>query len=595
MIASSVMSRGTDTVIRYCRSAVARHHGYQGGAGDDDCVRLYWCEGVGRPAIASWRLVREGHSLFAANFGDSLSPLVISLITGKRVAYASGRNKLIALGSIFFALQDDDVVWGAGLAHPRQIRYARSARNVTYRAVRGPGTRRLLRQHGIDCGETFGDPATLLPLFIANDIPARYEVGIVPHWTQCRGFRRAVRDPAVRIIDVCDTFDQVAREILACRLILSTSLHGLIFAEAYGIPALLVFADARACRDRLKFEDYFESTDRDMCSRTIARAADIVTLSAQAVRVPAPRFRRDELLAAFPQPALPPPSAPQLRWSDVRPTHIGCYGSGRSDPLSAAAGPRLLNASSMTRSPGIPDRFIAWAREREMIVVAGANQALKYRRRIRRGLGTRERPFSGTQSIEAAVALLDQTGTAGRTLHVWGYGRAVDAAQPYFYRARNGQTYEIRFFGHDSIGNLFNYSEPAARGDVKKLVRAVRKDAHLSDRDVMFVGCSWGAAIVDYGLTHARGHAAGLPGPGVAVGGPRQLVAFSARPPLPACVLSDNGDHEQLWVQRHPEDPIGRGGLWPLLYFFHKHLHDYSIRDAQGRNAGAGVWGISGE
>ena len=242
-------------------------------------------------------------------------------------------------------------------------------------------------------------------------------------------------------------------------------------------------------------------------------------------------------------------------------------------------------------SLGQLERFIEWARSREIIVVAGANQAFKYGRRILLGRGTRDRPFEATQSIEAAIALLDLTGTDRRSLFAWGYGPVVDPARLYFYRGFNGRIYEIRFLARDGIGNAYNYTYASARSDACRLGSCVSRNELVASRPVMFVGCSWGAAVIDQGLTQTPADRR-LPGPGVAVGGPSHLPAPSWPRPLASRALSPNGDHGHLWVQRHPADPIGRGGLAPLLYFRNKRLHDYRIA---GRGSGSGMWGISGD
>ena len=238
-------------------------------------------------------------------------------------------------------------------------------------------------------------------------------------------------------------------------------------------------------------------------------------------------------------------------------------------------------------SPRLPDRFVGWARAREIVVVAGANQALKYRRRISLGQGTRERPFEGTQSIEAAIAVRELSETGQRLLFAWGYGQAVNPAREYFYRTAEGLLYTIRFVDRDGIGNSFNYSEPAARADACRLERAVSACAELRQGPLMFVGCSWGAAVIDYAFTHGATVGLALRGAGIAIGGPRHLFAPSS--PLRPLRLSGNGAHGDLWVQRHPDDPIGKGGLGPLLYFRNTRLHDYRIEPPD-----AGVWGISG-
>jgi pyruvyltransferase len=320
---------GLEAIARRCRTAIASHHRYC--RAQPAGIRLYWHEGFRRPGLASPQRLRKRRGPFAPNFGDTLSPLVVSLLTGRRVVYANDAAKLVALGSIFFALQDGDEVWGAGLARREHVAYAASARGVTYRAVRGPATARLLRTHGIACSVPFGDPAILLPLLIENDIEQEHEIAIVPHWSQFHDFEREIRDPRVKLVDVCDSFAAVARAILSCRLVVSTSLHGVILAESYGIPALLVFYGKYPRCDATKYIDYFESTDRDLHAGSIARASDITRLADRTSQVPTPRFSREALLAAFPYPVRPLLPTPTVRWSQTRRHMLGCFQAGDHD------------------------------------------------------------------------------------------------------------------------------------------------------------------------------------------------------------------------------------------------------------------------
>jgi len=324
-----MLQRSLHGIARRCRAAVASHHRYcRAGIGG---IRLYWHEGFRRPALSAPHRVARRRGPFVPNFGDTLSPFVVSRLAGRPVVYATDPVKLMALGSIFFALQDGDVVWGAGLARREHVAYAAGARDVTYRAVRGPATARLLHARGIECTVPFGDPAILLPLLVENDIVQRHEIGVVPHWSHVPAFERAIRDPGVKVIDVCDPFDEVARAILSCGLVLSTSLHGVIFAESYGIPALQVFYGGHPRGDSTKYVDYFESTDRDLHARSISRVSDILRLAPEAGRVRAPRFTREALLAAFPYPVQSLAAKPALRWSQVRPDMLGCFQAGNHD------------------------------------------------------------------------------------------------------------------------------------------------------------------------------------------------------------------------------------------------------------------------
>ena len=49
---------------------------------------------------------------------------------------------------------------------------------------------------------------------------------------------------------------------MACEEIVTSTLHGLICAEAYGIPVTWVKYSDKICGGQLKFQDYFLGTGR---------------------------------------------------------------------------------------------------------------------------------------------------------------------------------------------------------------------------------------------------------------------------------------------------------------------------------------------
>jgi hypothetical protein len=58
---------------------------------------------------------------------------------------------------------------------------------------------------------------------------------------------------------------QVAQQICDCGLVISSSLHGLVFADAFGVPAAWLHHNTSlpsAEEGVLKYIDYFRSTDR---------------------------------------------------------------------------------------------------------------------------------------------------------------------------------------------------------------------------------------------------------------------------------------------------------------------------------------------
>lgn len=275
-------------------------------------INLYWWEGFYGFQNTFKRLCK-GKKPFIQNFGDLLSPFIISLLTEQKPNHCIGPQKLLALGSIFFALRDKDTVWGSGFLNAKHIQYALSCKEVKYLAVRGPETRNLLLQHHIACPETYGDPAILLPQLITNDIKKKYPVGIVPHFSQYAFFKKTIANK--KIINVENHFSEVIRDILSCEIILSTSLHGLIIAEAYGIPALLLVVDKPLHGDLFKFEDYFHSTDRPLSflkfdSEKLNAFADC------AIKQNQPYFNCEKFLKAFPYKKTSF-KTPLLKWSEI--------------------------------------------------------------------------------------------------------------------------------------------------------------------------------------------------------------------------------------------------------------------------------------
>lgn len=196
------------------------------------------------------------------NLGDALSPLIVAHLAGRPVRHARdrARGKLLAIGSILNRARDGDVVWGSGLISAAS---QPSGRRLLVTAVRGPRTAAQLRALGIACPEVYGDPGCLLPRLVPRPTtdPPRYRLGVIPHHRDRELF--ATDDPAVQVLDITADPEAFVRALCACERVVSSSLHGIIFAEAYGIPADWVQFSDRVLGEGHKFADYYEGTGRD--------------------------------------------------------------------------------------------------------------------------------------------------------------------------------------------------------------------------------------------------------------------------------------------------------------------------------------------
>lgn len=213
--------------------------------------------------------IRLAYALAApgvGNFGDVLGPLLVAAFSGREVAPAapaSLRRRLASIGTIAQSLALGTVdLWGTGAAGrnnpfaPQRGFPRRFATRLVAHALRGPFSARLLAEAGFATPGPFGDPGWLLPrLWPAPARPPRHELGVILHLSEVAA-RRPEAGPrpeflryqvppglagAVRIISPLHRLDLTAMrakldEILDCRRILSTGLHGLILAEAYGRP-----------------------------------------------------------------------------------------------------------------------------------------------------------------------------------------------------------------------------------------------------------------------------------------------------------------------------------------------------------------------
>lgn len=147
------------------------------------------------------------------------------------------RHIILSTGSVFKYSHADSLVWGTGCIDEGVIG---EAPKKIY-AVRGPLTRKSLMDKGIECPEVYGDPALLYPIFYNPEIYKTHKYGFVPHYIdyakpENRAVIASLSQMGIKIINVCSGQDRFVNDLLSVEHVLSSSLHGLILADAYGIP-----------------------------------------------------------------------------------------------------------------------------------------------------------------------------------------------------------------------------------------------------------------------------------------------------------------------------------------------------------------------
>jgi len=228
---------------------------------------------------------------FGGNFGDEIGPAVILGLLERHFGTTTnvpvynlahgpkGRPScLFNLGSIWHMIDPKkDSVWGTGFnphANGWQRGSEKGATEMQIYAVRGPKSLEALQKSNARFIKSddfsFGDPALMMASLwpeLKSAKPDR-EVCFVPHHND-RTFARKEWETMEHVFwpDKYH-FREMTKEITKCKLVLSSSLHGLIVAEAYGIPARWVQFTSKdrqataVTEGHFKYDDYFLATGR---------------------------------------------------------------------------------------------------------------------------------------------------------------------------------------------------------------------------------------------------------------------------------------------------------------------------------------------
>lgn len=252
---------------------------------------------TGNAANELWRKVfNNGH-----NFGDAIGPSITEFVAGGNIEKCqplsvSDRNrrpKALTLGSIlhFMCFGSDktktSLVWGSG-AMGFTKRYC-SNEQIKYdvRALRGYLSIEMMHQSkkiNDSHAKTvpLGDPAVLLPKLFpkcARNCQPKWKMCVVLHYDDEAKYRSMLEEEGraaglskeIAFFTVADEPAKMLENLLDCALVVSSSLHGIIFAEVFGVPARWLQIQeiekkaAEQSQGGFKYVDWYSSTrDLDM-------------------------------------------------------------------------------------------------------------------------------------------------------------------------------------------------------------------------------------------------------------------------------------------------------------------------------------------
>lgn len=201
------------------------------------------------------------------NYGDLLGKYLTEKISRKKVVFAWPKKYRIAdlfspiyvtIGSVLTHVNHKCIVWGSGIISKED-----TIEKATFLAVRGPQTRKFLLELNHEVPGVYGDPALLLPRYFNPKVEKKYRFGIIPHYNDATFVAAMNLDSAEVCVLSMMTNDIEGKtiEFLQCEKIISSSLHGIIVAHAYGIPAVWQRFSDKVFGDDIKYQDYLESVE----------------------------------------------------------------------------------------------------------------------------------------------------------------------------------------------------------------------------------------------------------------------------------------------------------------------------------------------
>jgi len=214
---------------------------------------------LGKKIIAYWWRGKNNK-----NWGDKINPLMVEALSDKKVIHVDDVFNFRFLkvyanvGSIIHLLRFKNVhIWGSGLIQD-DLKVNIKTGNI--HAVRGPLTREVLMKKGLHCPEVYGDPVLLLPEIYSPKCKKSIELCIIPHFVDQndKEIKRLEMEGGF-IIDIFDDELELVKKVNRCKRIVSSSLHGLILADAYGIPSKWIKISDKIFGNDFKFKDYYAS------------------------------------------------------------------------------------------------------------------------------------------------------------------------------------------------------------------------------------------------------------------------------------------------------------------------------------------------
>ena len=241
------------------------------------------------------------------NFGDLVSKDIILNLFGRTVDFSTESDcDMVATGSILEIMQMQRCtrrfrfyVWGSGFID--ESSNGTKLEKAIFLAVRGVKTRAKVHKK-----IPTGDPGILINATYALKRNKRSKkVGVVIHYAdmQLPLVKKLCEDERFNIISPLEQPEKVAEQIADCGLVLSSSLHGLIFADSLSVPNAHLKLSDNLTGGEYKFKDYCSGVGKKYQRANVEKIFDddyLETLRRNYEPIPSLTKKQRKLIEVFP-------------------------------------------------------------------------------------------------------------------------------------------------------------------------------------------------------------------------------------------------------------------------------------------------------
>ena len=200
---------------------------------------------------------------FFDNAGDYFNKLLINQLYNCKCEYSNDSLDIVLCGSVLShpKIKNARYIVGSGIQNDNKS-FNKNA--SSYLAVRGEISKQRLTNEGLNLwsGLKLVDPGLLVSkIYDFGEVIKKYKIGIIPHWEdEDYVVSRYSGDYKIISMKTCDV-QQVCREICECDIVVSSSLHGLVFAHSFGIPSYYIYFKQHSYETGIKIDDYYSCYD----------------------------------------------------------------------------------------------------------------------------------------------------------------------------------------------------------------------------------------------------------------------------------------------------------------------------------------------